>query len=288
MIISSFCGINAVQAASVAPIDCNAPLESTPIYTVLDNERNTLSGWSHIRATEADNNENEEYQALSLSWNNYAISQSRHVNEVSCRETKVQNAILVVKLSDWTRQHSNGFETLLDQPNIRFGDVSHVLIDLRLNGKGTAIPSPELLRKRYGNYLSEEEFDEFDHGKANLGVTLFEDGALDQSTTSLNAEYFLEIDQQRYFDQWLRIVIPITEFHAYLEKDYARTTVEFEDFTNTLMNGLRINPETRQGKQLRNFLGDQWNASLPETFKEMSVSIRRVELLKVDKEKATD
>jgi len=50
---------------------------------------------------------------------------------------------------------------------VRFGDISHVLIDLRINRSGTTIPS----------------------------IVLVEGRALDQSSASLNLEYILEIDQ---------------------------------------------------------------------------------------------
>lgn len=256
--------------------DCNAPIPQLSSYTVLDKGRNTLSGWNHIQVDKP----NGEYRALKLSDADYAISPDYYVADKSCAFAKVQNAILVVKLSDWTRQHSNGFETIVDNKELTFADVGYVLLDLKVNSVGTAIDDIKTLRHRYDDYLTDEEFAKFDQGKVNLGITLFEEGALDQASESLNVELFLSIDQNLYFDQWLRVIAPISDFNAYMEKDYIRTVTNLSTHQAKNIKGFRISPENSHGMQLRNFLGANWSEHLPETFKEMSISFRRIELLK--------
>jgi len=266
------------QAANIDVLEsCNAPTLLPSLYTVLNSGRNTLGGWSHIRTEEP----NGEYDALALDDTDYEVSQNNYRLDKGCDGEKVQNAILVAKLSDWTRQHSNGFETILDTESVTFGELSHVMMDIRINSVGTRILDKHALKKRYYSYLTPEQFEEFDRGKVNLGITLFEKGALDQSTESFNLETFIEIDQTRYADKWLRILIPLSEFHAYTEKEYQGVTRSLNDFKKTMVNGFRINPENSHGKQLRNFLGDDWSADIPETFKEMSISLRRIEFLSV-------
>jgi len=56
--------IGVAEAVSIKPIACNWPLLSTSIYTVLDYERNKLSGWNHIQAKQY----REVYTALSLNF----------------------------------------------------------------------------------------------------------------------------------------------------------------------------------------------------------------------------
>ena len=258
--------------------DCNEELDLRTVYTVLNGERNTLDGWNHVQKAKPDH----EYSSLRLDDTAYDISNAHHKADQSCDGALVQDAILVLKLSDWTRQHSNGIETILDSNTVLFGDVSHVMLDIRVNTKGTYILNDQQLRERYGEYLSDEQFAQFDQGKVNLGITLFEDGSLDQSSESFNLEYFLEIDQDIYADQWLRVLMPLTAFNAYTEKEYQATAQDFNDYNKVSIKGFRINPENSHGKQLRNLLGDAWSEDIPETFKEASISLRRIEFLSID------
>jgi len=268
--------MNPAYSISIAVLrDCNEALEHPSVYTVLNDSRNTLDGWSHVEKDKP----NGEYRSLKLSDDAYKISKDKFKPEDSCSDRHVQHSILVVKLSDWTRQHSNGIETILDSNSVRFGDVTHVMMDVRVNAKGTHILSSEDLFQRYKDYLPQEKFEEFDKGKVNLGITLFEDGALDQSSESFNLEYFLEIDQALYADQWVRVLIPLTDFTAYTEKNYKASSKALGTYTNVPIKGFRINPENSHGKQLRNLIGDNWHKDIPETFKEASISLRRIEFL---------
>ena len=273
----SVCFFNQIAyAVEPRPVNCNQVLKGNSVYTVLNEKRNTLKGWNHIDV------DNDEFKTLQLSNKSYQISSEQFVPDTECSNSKVQNAVLVAKLSDWTRQHANGFETVIDVDNITFSNISHVMIDLRINQDKTNIANVDLLYERYGKYLEKEKFNILDKGKANLGITLFEDGALDQSTASLNAQYFLEIDQQEYFDQWLRFLVPINEFDVYQEKEYTKIHDTIVNNPETLIHGFRLVAETSQGKQLRNLLGDNWNESLTETFKEVSISLRRIEFLQIN------
>lgn len=278
-VLALLCFTEVTSASSIRVLnDCNEELDLRTVYTVLNGERNTLDGWNHVQKAKPDH----EYSSLRLDDTAYDIRKARHKADQSCDGALVQDAILVLKLSDWTRQHSNGIETILDSNTVLFGDVSHVMLDIRVNTKGTYILNEQQLRKRYGKYLSDEQFAQFDQGKVNLGITLFEDGSLDQSSESFNLEYFLEIDQDIYADQWLRVLMPLTAFNAYTEKEYQATAQDFNDYNKVSIKGFRINPENSHGKQLRNLLGDAWSEDIPETFKEASISLRRIEFLSID------
>jgi hypothetical protein len=267
---------NAVFAASLQVLeDCNEPVSLPIIYTVLDKGRNTLDGWNHVDTAKP----NGEYSLLKLGNSEYRISKDHYQSDESCDGIKVQNAVLVMKLSDWTRQHSNGFEAIVENRDIKFGDITHVLMDIRINSEKTEILDYDALKNRYKEYLGEDQFEQFDQGKVNLGITLFEEGALDQSSESLSADIFLEIDHDIYADRWLRVIMPISEFSAYAEKNYDTSKRDIQSFASTRVNGFRITPENSKGKQLRNLLGSAWTKEIGETFKEMSISLRRIELL---------
>lgn len=264
-----------VRAASIQVLDyCTA--ESMPaLYTVLDSDTQALGGWSYIEK----NKSNGEYKSLLLEDKDYRIRPEAHRSDPSCEGEKVQSAILVVKLNDWTRQHSNGLETTFSNLGPRFNDVKYVALDLRVNSSNTKIETQDSLKRRYAKYLPKPDFIKFDQGKVTLGVTLFEKGALDQSTQSFNAELVLEIDQAIYADKWIRLVLPLYDFNLYTQREYQNTEASLDQYGESHVYGFRINPETSNGKQLRNLLGESWDESIPETFKQMSVSIRRISLL---------
>ena len=273
LIFSIAINVDALEINRLA--SCNDPGTPNSVYTVLSSQKNILGGWSHIDSSI------EEYSALNLQTEEYEISQSNYQEVEGCDRAKIQQAILVVKLSDWTRQHSNGLEALVDN-KLNFADMSHVLIDMKINRAKTRIPSREYIKQRYGGLLNESELMDLDTAQVNLGVTLFSERVTDESTDSFNAEYFLSIDQVALGDEWLRILIPLSEFTTFTEKDYIRSGVLWEGYAKQGVYGLRINSETSNGKQLRNILGDQWHRSIPEIFKEISISLRRIEFLKIE------
>ena len=249
---------------------------AAPGYSVLGRERNTLEGWSHI-TTETVNG---EYRELVLMSTDYAISKDHYGPDSDCEREAVQNAVLVVKLSDWTRQHSNGFEAIIDsQHDIAFSDVSHILMDIRVNSQNTHILSAGDLRDVYGSYITPIQISELDHGKASFAISIFEEGATDQTTESFNLEYLLEIDQNEHADKWMRVVVSLAEFRAYTEKNHQRFVQKLDEFQKSRMKGFRLTAETSNGKQLRNLLGDKWSSKIPERFKEISLSIRQIKFI---------
>jgi len=248
--------------------DCSAESGSA-LYTVFSSSTQALGGWSHIEKNES----NDEYKSLPLNQEKYQIGPDKLTADPLCTGLKNQNAILVVKLSDWTRQHSNGLESNFTDIGLRFSDLDSVAIELRVNSANTRIESRESLKTLYSKYLTDDELVRLDQGKVNLGVSL------DNSGKSFNAEIFLEVDQAIYADKWVRILLPIEEFDLFTQRAYQREGASLEQYGESLVDGIRINPETSQGNQLRNLLGDSWSESIPETFKQMSLSIRRIDLI---------
>jgi len=258
-------------------------LPGASAYSILNDQRNTLGGWNHIEAS----NQATDYAGTRLAAEDYRIDASKFLPDATCDAVAVQNAVLVVKLSDWTQQHVNGIEANFDSDDINLNEISHVLLDLRLNRQYTSIADNKVLLQRYGDHLTVDQLAQLDNGKANFSITLFAEKVSGNSSTTVNAEFFFEIAQENYFDQWLRVMVPINELDVYFEQEYERTEAALTDFSEPI-KGFRLNPETSKGKQLRNLLGDTWEQSIPETFKEMSISIRRIELLANNREKASN
>ncbi len=272
-------GIEA-QAESIRVLDDCYTGSVPALYTVLGSGTSALGGWSHIEKNES----NDEYNSLPLKEEEYRIAPKDFVTDPQCEGLKSQNAILVVKLSDWTRQHSNGLETTFADVGLRFSDLTYVVLDVRVNSTNTEIEDIESLKARYSQYLTDDEISRLDRGKVTLSLTLFANDLPDESSKSFNAEFFLEIDQTVYADKWVRVLLPLDEFDLFTERAYQREQASLDQYGQSLVGGFRINPETSDGNQLRNLLGDSWSDSIPETFKQMSISIRRIDLLgKVDR-----
>ncbi len=260
---------------SVKVLDgCDVETNENSLYIVLGKGENKLSAWSHIANPQYE----KEFSNLG-STSTLNLKSDGYVQDPICNDVFVQNTILVVKLSDWTRQHSTGLEAQFAPHNVRFGDVAHVLMDVRLNSLDTRVLSAEQLKHRYSDYVSVQQLTEVDQGKVNLGITLFGDGALDQSSESFNSESIIEIDQSLLFDKWLRVIIPLSDFQSFKQKDYQNSSVDIKEFSRESIQGIRINAETSQGKQLRNVMDEQWTVDIPENFKQISISFRAIELL---------
>ena len=255
-----------------------SPAPSEYAYVVMHDEVNTLRGWSHVKK----NKENGEYASLQLSDKDYEISKAQYQPDASCNGVKTQKGVLVFKYSDWDRQHSNGFEPKFFDKRLALGNIDKIILELKINSADTTLPTIEQLHARYDQYLTKEQFANFDNAKVNLGISIWEASALNQSIPSLNADMFVEIDQERYFDQWIRITIPVSTMNYFTELSYIPTPAYKDDYKELAIKGLRLNPENLQGNQVRNYLQDQWSADIPETFKEISLNIKSIQLIVKD------
>ncbi len=232
---------------------------------------NTLSGWSHI-------NGNNEYKSMRWPVADYAISIANSKADKSCGGTNTYQAVLVKKYADWDRQHSNGIEPRFLANRISFGNVDSIVLELKVDAAKTLIPDAAKIKSHYGSYIKDADaLNNWDGGKVNLGLTLFEEGAEEQENPSFTAARFIEIDQTKYADQWLRITIKGEQLNYFIEQHWKQTPAALADYAKNTIQGLRINPETRSGKVLRNFV-PTFDASIPETFKEMGISIKRLEI----------
>ena len=254
------------------------PEPSKLAYVVMHDQINTLRGWSHVKKDK----ENGEYSSLKLEDVDYAISKQHYQQDESCNGVKTQKGVLVFKYSDWDRQHSNGFEPKFFDKRLALGNIEKIVLELKINSADTTIPTLEQLHATYDKYLTEEQFADFDNAKVNLGISIWEASALNQSIPSLNADMFVEIDQQTYFDKWLRITIPVESMNYFTELSYIPTPANKDDYKELAIKGLRINPENLKGNQVRNYLLDDWSYDIPETFKEISLNIKSIQLIVKD------
>lgn len=245
---------------------------------VYDASAGPVNGWSHI-VTNPD-----AFPLIAREVDRYAIDDSSLVEDDEIEGLRVFRTILVKKTSDWQQQHANGIEPTFYETPLRVGDLESVTVWLKLNSSESTIPSAAELASHYRSYLSGEQLDELDRGLPCLGLTFAEAGFNEHETESLNAIYYLSFDPATDFDRWLEVKIPLDDFAFGFEKNYAMRPVQREDVADHDFVAFRINPETRFAKVARNFMNDDWDATVPELYKELSISLSRIEIEKKDSE----
>lgn len=233
----------------------NAPIQQT-------------AGWNHT-----SNGSTTEWTRLKAPAAAFDYTDSIAKADETCEGVDSIRITLAKKINNTTHQHSNGFESGFTDQHLHFSDVESLVFDVKVNSAGTSIPSLASLNEIYGTYVSPSVINDMDNGLVNIGFTFY-DGF---EKTTINASTIIEIDQQRWIDQWVRITIPLKTMKFYSEINYVKTPKTFEDIAATEIAGLRVVGETKTGQVLRKKIAD-WSPSIPETFKEAALSIKKIEL----------
>ena len=223
-----------------------------------------FSGWNH-----ASNGSATEWGNLKLPSNDYDFNNIAKVNR-SCNNFATLNMILLKKIADWNHQHANGFECKILAQGYKFGDIKNVVFDIKINSAKTNIPSVESLKKNYSRFVDESDIQAMDDGKVNIGITLCDN-------TNLNGTIIIQLDQLTMAGQWVRVIIPMNKLLFYQEVNYKKTNKTLEDLKNMVINRILIVGETKNGTVLRAKIAN-WNTTVPETFKEMDLSFKKIEL----------
>jgi hypothetical protein len=241
--------------------------------TLFDHQNNRLYGWSHIMDGP------KEFDGLKLTAADYKVSAANSQTDPTCNNNTIFQTVLVKKYADWDRQHLNGIEPQFLYEGITFGQVESIVLELKVNSAASSFLTSAELKTLYGGYLTDEQLAAWDTGKVNLGITLFEKGFDNQSTPSFTGAIIIEIDPEKYADQWLRLTIPAANLTYFEEMNYAPTPANLDDFAGNTILGLRINPETKNGSVIRSYLQDDFDDTVPENFKEMALSFAKVEIV---------
>lgn len=226
----------------------------------------SFSGWNH---STNENSARAEWKQLSQGGATYNYSTTAKVND-SCNSVDTINMVLVKKVADWDMQHSNGFERNFISYGHKFGDVENLVFDIKINSAKTSIPSVASLKTTYASYVNGATVDALEDGKVNVGITLH-DG------NNLNGAIIFQLDQTALSDQWVRVTIPMSKLSFYQEINYNRTSKSLADLSNIVIKRMLVVAETKSGAVLRGNI-NPWSTSVPETFKEMDLSFKKIEL----------
>lgn len=209
-----------------------------------------------------------EWDNITLSAAAYNIPDNAAVSS-DCNGVDTINAVLVKKIANWHRQHSNGFGRTITAFGQKFGDIKELVVDLRVNSAKTKVHTPEALKSVYSSYLSDtSDIDTHEAGKVNVGFTF-------ETSDNQRATFTIEIDQDVYADKWVRVTIPSSSLNYY----QGATPKHASLFTNLVINNLLVVAETRTNAVLRGFI-EGWSDATPppERFKELDLSFKKFEI----------
>ncbi len=262
------CQFLSLAALSVALAACLPSKRET--VTIYDSASGPVKGWSHIVTTP------DRFPSVALANEKYAVDERSMGIDEEVAGKEVFRTVLVRKMSNWGQQHANGLEPVFFDRPIAVGDIDSVTLRIKLNAEDSSIPTLEGLKAHYEKYLTKQQVEELDRGIPCLGLTFMESGYNEQSVETLNAVYSLVFDPKRDFDRWMELSIPFSDFTFGFEKNYALREVAKSEVLDRKVIGFRINPETTSGAVARTFIGDDWDDSVPELYKELSVSLESV------------
>lgn len=223
--------------------------------------------WNHVGTLNSTPIPNE-WDNITLNAAAYNIPDSAAASS-DCNAVDIINAVLVKKIANWHRQHSNGFGRTITAFGQKFGDIKELVVDLRVNSVKTTVHTPETLKSVYSSYLSNTSvIDTNEAGKVNVGFTL-------ETSNNQRATFTIEIDQDIYADKWVRVTIPASSLKYY----QGDTPKDASTFTNLVINNLLVVAETRTNAVLRGYITGWTDTNPPpERFKELDLSFKKFEI----------
>ena len=250
-----------ISIVPLSPAELSRIPEATDI--LFCGNEGELGGWSHIFTHP------ENFPGVNKAPSRYRVDES------CFNQSPIPNfeTILVKKYGDWNQQHANGLISPVPDPSIKVSEVSSLDIYFRINLLNTKIPNLDTLAQKYSKHLTPSELENLDDSKANLAFAFVGQGNHSAGEAVLHLESYVSIDTAELSDQWIHLNIPLESMSVYQLQNYVRTDVSLLESGESPIHHLRINPETKSGKVVRNFIQDQWDDSMPEIYKEMSVSI---------------
>ena len=247
-----------------------SPYHNTALMTdaqvLFNREVNLLTGWNHVPSYP------NEFTKLSFPREFYQIM-STHQSEYY-----PFSSTLIKKYHNWHHQHANGITAKF--PQLLYGEVAGLELVLRINRKQSHLPNQEQLAKVYSPWLSDEQLATLDDGNVHLSLALRSQVIEGTTMPQFNAEYFLALDANNQLDDWYQVFIPVAELVKYTEINYQKTPLTQEQAKAMLVADFKLSAETKSGKVIRHFIGDSYNETVPQLFKEVGIEIQYLAVVK--------
>lgn len=252
--------------------NCPAEISETASLVLQNSRVNLLQGWSHAVSDAPERFKLQKAKA------DYLIDASRWQSQSDCHDDKTYQTLLVKKIGDWSQNHINGIEPMLDRADLGFSNISAIKLTLRIDSRKTTLPSTEQIQQTFSFASDAAALKALDQGNVTLGLTLFGEHFSDQSVKTPNANFLLTIKPEQ-FNDWLTITLPVEGMNFYWEQNYSPIAASQSELANEKIMGFRITPETDSGRVARSLNPNAWEVPRDELFKEMAVEFREISLI---------
>lgn len=226
-----------------------------------------IEGWNHVSSFP------DEFVELNNKKRDYNIVHSK-LDKQGSNQVEI-STILVKKLIDTTRQHSNGIKLLFTGQGITIGNFDKLSFKLKIDHAQLQLPKLDNTLGAYQLDLKQQIavrnlFDD----RAYLNFTLFGGSADDQKIKSIFASKIISLLSKSNGNDYFTVEINSEDFEYYWQQQWQKSYVIKQDVMTQKIFGVLITAETNNGKTLRHYLSKRLPAIFEEKFIEIPISIK--------------
>lgn len=229
-------------------------------------KRIEVESWNHISAAE------QEFANLTQTSDAYDISY-QHVLTKSGESLEI-NTILVKKIIDWTRQHSNGIKLIFSETSPTVGQLDKLTFKLSIDLNQLTLPNNVEIFSSYqlGDKRAEAE-KALLSDIAYLNFTLFGRFHDDQQRASILATKIVALPMSADNQDWFSLELNVADFDYYWQQDWQERSAKHKEVIQEKILGLIITAESKNTKTLRNYLASDLPADFEEHFIEIPIKL---------------
>jgi len=226
-----------------------------------------VESWNHIAGV------GQEYSNLTQSRSSYDISYKKIGS--GQQESLEISTILVKKIINWNRQHSNGIKLLFSDNPPKVGQLDKFTLQLKVDHNQLVLPSNSIVFAPYNLDIKEAEAK---NGLLNnvtyLNFTLFGRFHDDQQIASILASKIVALPVKANNHDWFSLELNMADFNYYWQQNWQETTVIPKEVKQEDILGMLITAESKNTKTLRHYLSEDLPEDFEEHFIEIPIKIR--------------
>lgn len=228
---------------------------------------NEISGWNHVSYYP------EEFKQLRL------LSSAYHINatELTIGNQKhlEVSTVLVRKLANWERQHSNGIEINLASKNVTFGNFKTLDFGLVINAKKSVIPSIDRAVDHFSaeinaNSIDDQWLEELLVEPAKITFTFVGEGHGGAQVKTAIASYRYLVSD---VDEAVNLSITQADLAFYWQQNYQQQQSSLTDLSGEKIVGMIVTLDTGNNKNLRQYINEAGQHKFPQDMKELFVEL---------------
>ncbi|GHF01415.1 hypothetical protein GCM10011501_33650 [Thalassotalea profundi] len=242
---------------------------------------NDISGWNHISFFP------QEYKQLRLSSAAYHID----ATELSLNEEKhlEVSTVLVRKLANWERQHSNGIKVDLASKGVTFGNFKTFDFELLINEKKSELPYVEEAVNHYlseinATIIKEQWLEELLVEPAKITFTFVGENHNDPQHKTATASYSYLVSD---IDEVVNLKISQEDLTFSWQQHYQEKAASLGDISSENITAMIVTLDTGNNKTLRHYINEAGQHEYPENieeyFLELGMTLRDPKIIKTSR-----